>query len=82
MSHKETDALRTIVSNSLAAAAEHIRTARDAFRTMQEHKDNPGVLKELNSHIDRVLSESLFHVLTSQIVVCNVTKAMTSAKTN
>jgi hypothetical protein len=82
MALKDADTLRAIVSHSLASAAEHIRTARDAFRALQKQRQNTEELKELNGRIDEALSDCLFHCLTSQIVIYNMTRPIGQAKPN
>jgi uncharacterized protein YjiS (DUF1127 family) len=82
MALKDAETLRAIVSHSLASAAEHIRTARDAFRALQKKRQNTEELKELTGWIDEALSDCLFHCLTSQIVIYNMTKSSGQAKPN
>jgi hypothetical protein len=82
MTPKDVDTLRAIVSHSLGSAAEHIRTARDAFRALQKQRQNTEESKELNGRIDEALSDCLFHCLTSHIVIYNMTKSIGQERPN
>ncbi len=72
---KETDALMSCVSD-LLTAAEHIKAAREACGTLQTHKDNPGAMDEAITRIEGALSESLFLVLSSPIIMHGIAKSM------
>ena len=78
---KETDALMSCVAD-LLTAAEHIKAAREACGALLTHKDTPKAMGDAITRIDGALSESLFLVLSSPIVMHSIAKSKGIAKSH
>jgi hypothetical protein len=76
---KETDALMSCVLDLLGAVT-HIQAAIAACETLKAQRENPKAMDDAIARIDNALSESLFLVLSSPIVMQNIVKSMGGAK--